>query len=564
MNRTGNQLDSSKDDNIGNKYEEEDIDEIFNNNDDFEESFIKECDSEEKYNVMNNCDIEILYNNDLSEYFYNIHQPELNDLESVVRKKASQDVEEELLNLNLDDLTQKELKEKIKEIGKKHIKRQQSILSSYGNEVITYLDNIIGDYTDKFNFENFESLDDESIENILYYIVRDFAEYERLTPLLNDPHIEDISCNGPEIPIFIYHDKYGDLMTNLIYEDTELNTVVSSLAQKSGNHVSIANPYLDGRLPDGSRLQLTYRKEISPKGSNFTIRKFREEPFTPVELVEFETFSLDQIVYLWLAIQNNKSLVFAGGTASGKTTSMNAISLFIPPRSKVISIEDTREITLQHENWIQSVTRDSFGEENSTNVDMYQLLRNALRQRPEYIIVGEIRGEEAKTLFQAMSTGHTTYSTMHAEDVKSAINRLENEPINLPRQMLDSLDILSIQVRTEVNGETVRKCNQLVEIINVNSNTNSIEIEKLYEFNKKENKIKKKGQSHILKDIQHELNYTDEEFEEEINRRKKVIKYLKNNSNTYDYREITNVLRTYMRNKDKVMKKIENDEYDLS
>jgi flagellar protein FlaI len=387
--------------------------------------------------------------------------------------------------------------------------------------------------------------------------VRDFADYEKLTPIMRDENIEDISCNSPEVPVFLYHKVHRDVITNVMYSQDELDEFVASLAQSSGKHISIAEPDLQGRLPDGSRMQLTYSDEISDEGSNFTIRKFQEEPFTPIDLIEFNTFSLSQMAYLWLAIQNEKSLIFAGGTASGKTTSMNAISLFIPPRAKIVSIEDTREITLRHSNWIKSVTRDSFGGGGTGEVDMYDLLRDALRQRPEYIIVGEIRGEEARTLFQAMSTGHTTYSTMHADDVGAAVRRLENEPINLPRQMLSSLDILSVQIRMIDDGDVMRRCKEMVEIVDIDSDTNEIKSKTTFEYNPDKDVVSYKGDSDILEEIKNINSWSQSELEDELERRKTVLRYLKEEVETRDYEIISSVLRTYMQDKDLIMEQIE-------
>lgn len=184
---------------------------------------------------------------------------------------------------------------------------------------------------------------------------------------------------------------------------------------RSGKSISVAKPYLDSTLGDGSRLQETLGREITTRGSSFTIRKFREIPITPIDLIKWGTFSLDMVAYLWLIIENNKSLILAGGTASGKTTSLNAISLFIPLKSKIVTLEDTRELQLFHENWIAGLTREAFTMGGKGTVDMYELLRQGLRQRPEFLIVGEVRGKEALTLFRAMSTGHTTYSTYMQE-----------------------------------------------------------------------------------------------------------------------------------------------------
>jgi len=206
------------------------------------------------------------------------------------------------------------------------------------------------------------------------------------------------------------------------------------------------------------------------------------------------------------------------------------------------------------------VTRDAFGQDDSSEIGMYSLLRDALRQRPEYIIVGEVRGKEAQTLFQAMSTGHTTYSTMHADDVKSAINRLEHEPINLPRQMITALDIMSIQVRTENDGELVRRCKNLVEIGGIKAKNNKLEAKSIFEYDPETDNIKSKiNDSNVLEEIKIIKNWTDEDVKEELNNRMKVLKYLKSeDGESLGYMKVTKILRRYMNNSNAVLKQIEN------
>lgn len=228
----------------------------------------------------------------------------------------------------------------------------------------------------------------------------------------------------------------------------ELDSLVVLFAQKTGKHISLATPIIDTTLSDGSRAQLTYGTTVSSHGSSFTIRKFREVPYSPIDLILNKTFTVEEMVYFWLAVEYNQSILFIGGTASGKTKSLNAVTQFIPQLSKIITIEDTREITLKHENWLASVVPDVANVSKERHeITMFDLLRVAMRQRPEYILVGEVRGVEAQTLFQAMNTGHTTFSTLHAGNVDSAIHRLENEPLNVPKATIESLNIVSSQVR---------------------------------------------------------------------------------------------------------------------
>jgi len=305
---------------------------------------------------------------------------------------------------------------------------------------------------------------DERVEILVYYLRRNFLGYGKLDPLMNDDQIEDITCNGPDIPIFLYHRKYANIQTNCLFGGEELNTFVLKLAQKADKQLSLSTPLIDAALPGGSRAQITYSDIISSRGSSFTIRKFRADPMTPLSLVANNTYDLDLMAHIWLAVENRKSMIVSGGTACGKTSTMNAISFFIPAVAKIVSIEDTREIQLPHANWLPMRTRESTGTGSTGNVGMFHLLKAALRQRPEYIIVGEVRGEEAQTLFQAMNTGHTTYSTVHAGNVRETINRLIHNPINVPPAMFNALDLVLVQSLLYDQGIGFRRCLSLNEI----------------------------------------------------------------------------------------------------
>ncbi|MFB6139761.1 MAG: type II/IV secretion system ATPase subunit, partial [Halosimplex sp.] len=232
----------------------------------------------------------------------------------------------------------------------------------------------------------------ETFYRLFYYLHRSFLGYGKLDPLMHDPGVEDISCDGANLPVFVYHEDYTDVETNVVFEAGPLEDFVVQLAQRSGRHVSVSDPVVSTTLPDGSRIELALGEEVTPRGSAFTIRKYADEPLTPIDLLNYGTYDDRMLAFLWLCIENNKSLIFAGGTAAGKTTSMNAVSMFVPPRSKVITIEDTRELSLYHENWLSSVTRERM---DDGDITMYDLLRSSLRHRPEYIVVGEVRGEEA-------------------------------------------------------------------------------------------------------------------------------------------------------------------------
>ncbi|MCX6683265.1 MAG: type II/IV secretion system ATPase subunit, partial [Methanoregula sp.] len=388
--------------------------------------------------------IQIIYDHTTHEYTYRVIEPVLSD------------PEKELL---------KELKERLFEtldINTKDISKEEA-----GIRLRAAATDIILDFGIK--------LTPLQREVILYNMHKDFLGDGLIDSVMHDKYIEDISCDGVNTSLFVYHANYESMKTTLSYTNAEdLDSFVTKLAQRSGKYISIAQPILDSTMQDGSRIQMTLGQEVTAHGSTFTIRKFKDEPITPTDLIEWRTFAPLSIAYIWLCVENGKSAIFAGGTASGKTTSLNAISLFIPPLSKIVSLEDTRELKLPHPNWIPSVTRDSFDTSGRGEINMYELLRAAMRQRPEYILVGEVRGKECQTLFQAMSTGHTTYSTIHADSVASVVHRIENPPMDVPRNMLSALDFVCIQVQGRVGGKRIRRSKQIVEILDIDPRTNEL------------------------------------------------------------------------------------------
>ena len=419
-------------------------------------------------------------------------------------------------------------------------------------DVETMLKGLVHELLERYGAE----IDVKAFYRLFYYLHRDFRGYGRLDPIMHDSHVEDISCDGYDLPIFVYHDEYTDVETNVSFGGDELDRFVIRLAQHSGRHISIDDPMVETTLPDGSRAELALGKEVTPRGSAFTVRKYADEPFTPVDLLEYGTFDVEQMAYLWLAIQHNKSLLFAGGTASGKTTSMNAVSMFIPPRSKVLTIEDTRELELYHDNWLSAVTRERIHE--GTDVTMYDLLRSALRHRPEYIVVGEVRGDEAITLFQAMNTGHTTYSTMHADSVQTAINRLENEPINVPRAMVQSLDILCVQTLTRLGGERVRRNKVVAEIEGIDQRTGELDYSTTFTWDGEEDTFESTGSS-VLAEIRDERGWSQRELLQEIRNRESFLEYLWRNEIS-DYRRFTALINEYYADMDAVLERIDEDE----
>ena len=396
------------------------------------------------------------------------------------------------------------------------------------------------------------TLTDTSVFRLRYYLERNFLGWSRIDPLMKDSRIEDISCDGTGIPLFLYHREHQNIKTNIRFDEAALNSFAITLAQRSGKHVSIGSPIVDATLPDGSRLQLTFGTEVTTRGTSFTIRKFRETPFTPVELIETNTFDVDELVYFWMAIENNKSLLFIGGTASGKTTSLNAVALFIPPLAKIVSIEDTREITLYHENWIASVTRETSSEGSINTIGMFELLKAAMRQRPEYILVGEVRGSEAQTLFQAMNTGHTTFSTMHAGGVDAAIHRLGSAPLNVPRNMLQALDVISVQALTHRGRDRVRRCREIVELAGIDPLTGNLQVNTVFEYNPIPDTFSYSGRSRIYAEIMEYRGWSRTRFDQELQTRKKILIAMQDQG-IKDYRAVARIIQAFAIEPDRVL-----------
>ena len=407
------------------------------------------------------------------------------------------------------------------------------------------------------------SLIPQSKKKIIYFLEKQFLGLERLETLMRDPNIEDISCDGANVPFFLYHRRYGSLKSNVEFgNEDELSAFVIKLAQKCGKHISISEPMIDATMPDGSRIQMTLSTEVTTKGSTFTIRKFKEDPFSPPDLIEFNSMSSEMVAYLWLAVENGINALIAGGTAAGKTSTLNAISLFIPRESKIVSIEETREINLPHPNWIPGVSRSGFGEVVGNKVvgeiDLYDLMKAALRQRPEFIIVGEIRGREAYVLFQAMATGHTTYSTVHADSAQSLIHRLEGKPINIPRIMLQALDIVCIQVISRVKNKRARRCKQIIEIIDIDPTTKEILTNEVFHWDPVDDRFIYSGKSYILERIRSEKDLNREQMTTEIKNRSLLLEWM-NKTNIREFKKVATLIAQYFDDPEKIMKKIKED-----
>ncbi len=399
------------------------------------------------------------------------------------------------------------------------------------------------------------SLGSKSLNKLMYYITRDFIDYGKLDPVIRDTMTEDISVDGPEIPMYIYHRHHGSIRSNVMFNQQELDALVYKLAQRAGRHISLSKPLLSASLPNKDRIELSIGSEVTTKGSTVTIRRFKDVPITPVGLVNYGTFSVEMMAYLWMAVENGFNILVSGATASGKTTTLNALSMFIPPESKIVSIEDTREINLMHENWIPGVTRETEGAHGT--IEMFDLLRSALRQRPEYILVGEVRGREAYTLFQAMATGHITLSTVHADSADAVVRRLTKPPIDVPLMLLDSLDIITIQRMVKIADKGVRRCVQVIEITGIDFDAELLKTNEL--FNWRPDTFVFTGESKIFEDIMATLNMSEEELAEEFARRVRIIDWMKMKG-LDDFESLTRILFDYNTDPGSVEKRMMMDE----
>ncbi|PVX24007.1 MAG: type IV secretory pathway protein [Candidatus Bathyarchaeum sp.] len=388
---------------------------------------------------------------------------------------------------------------------------------------------------------------EEAVDKFMYYIIRDFLGYGKIDPLMKDPLIEDISADGVNIPIYVWHRDYESLPTNIIFKNSaELNSFIVRLAYLSKKNISLAMPILDASLPDGSRIQMTYGNEITRRGSTFTIRRFRADPLTISDLIALGTLSSEMAAYFWFAIENRASILVAGGVASGKTTILNCFSMFIKPGLKLVSVEDTAELNLPHENWIPSVARAGFGhdEQGSGSVTLFDLLKAAVRQRPDYLLVGEVRGEEAYTLFQAMATGHLGMGTIHGESASSVIHRLESEPMNIPRPLLTMINAIPVQLRTEVNGKPVRRTRAITEIIGLDPKTRELLTHEVYRWDARHDSFVYSGHSHLLEEKMKRKGLNEKELQDELYRRKTVLDWMVKQG-IRKYSDVVSVIREY-------------------
>jgi flagellar protein FlaI len=384
-------------------------------------------------------------------------------------------------------------------------------------------------------------------KKILYYLERNIAGYGKIDPLMFDPYAEDISCSGVNKPIFLWHRRYENIKTDVFFRDEEeLEDFIMRLVHKSGKHVSVAFPIVDVTLPGKHRLAVTYGREVSPAGTSFTVRKFREDPFTIIDLIKNETINESIAAYLWLLMENKMSLMIMGATGAGKTTALNAVACLTRPNHKIISVEEVAELNLPHENWVSTISRLGFGIESEGEIPLFDLIKSAVRHRPDLIIVGEIRGEEAFVLFQALATGHGGLCTIHAEDVETAIKRLTQPPMDIVPAIIPLMNcaIVVKHVRQPIFDQPGKQLSSR-KFIRVSEIKNANTIHDIFSWNTSSDTFQEDfSNSFLLKKIAKNFNLSMERLIHELENRKEMLLSLAE-QNIRDYHSLNDALSKY-------------------
>ncbi|MEM2338086.1 MAG: type II/IV secretion system ATPase subunit [Candidatus Bathyarchaeia archaeon] len=400
-------------------------------------------------------------------------------------------------------------------------------------------------------------LPDVSWYKILYHAERDLVGFGRIDPLMRDPNIEDISCDGVNKSVYVWHRTYESIETNLEFEtDEELDNMVVKLVHMAGKHVSSAFPIVDASLPGKHRLAVCYRREVTPFGTAFTIRKFREDPYSIIDLINLGTFSEEMAAYFWMCLENRASVMVLGGTAAGKTTALNALACLIKPGSKIITIEETAELNLPHENWVSLIARQSYGLGGSSvgEVTLFDLVKTSMRHRPDILIVGEVRGQEAYVLFQALATGHGGMCTMHAENLDSAVKRLTQKPMDIAPAYIPLMNIvLSVQrVHLMKGGE--KKAYR--RVMNVNEIADYEDYRTVFKWHPaKDEHIPALNKSIMLANISERLGVSKKDLLEEIERRKQILRWMRER-NIRSYRDVAAIIAEYYARPKQIYEKV--------
>lgn len=481
----------------------------------------------------------ILQEPDTGDLRYHAVEPELSPSEATLRADLEDQLQDELLFRSPDATGDGELAGMTRPASDGNEAREATLRAA--------VERIVGKYD--------LAIEEDRLRRVTYYLTRDWIHHGIADPFLQDPRIEEISCDGDEVPLYVYHRDHGSLQTNRSFPTGELRPFVTKLAQRAGRDISIARPLEGAALDDGSRVELTLG-EVSQRGPTFTIRRFQEDPLSLPDLIRFGTYDARTLAYLWEAMANGLSVLITGGTASGKTTTLNACSLYLPPKAKIVSIEDTRELQLPQENWIPLLTREGMAEE--TGIGMQTLLRHALRQRPEVLAVGEVRGAEAGVLFQGMNTGHQCVSTVHSDSVRGLISRLENPPMAVERELISELDLAVIQAQVTIDESRERRCMEIAELYDLDPDTRDLQTRTIFEWDEPTDTIREVASSRHMD----ALAERGREPYATIERRADVLEYLVDHDIT-DHQAVADVIQTYSLIPSRIDEQIADGDLDL-
>lgn len=402
------------------------------------------------------------------------------------------------------------------------------------------------------------TISNEYLDNLARKLFQDLVGYGEIDPLIRDDNLEEIMVIGIDKPVFVYHREYGMMKTNILFKDAgEVMNLIDSIARQINRRIDQESPILDGRLPDGSRVNATI-PPISADGPSMTIRKFKRDPLTIIDLINSKTISVELAAFFWLCFDGlgvkSANAIISGGTSSGKTTTLNALSSFINPKERIITIEDTLELQIPHEHVIRMETRPP-NVENRGELTMNDLVKNSLRQRPDRIIVGEVRGSEAITLFTALNTGHSGFGTLHSNDARETITRLTNAPMSVPNIMISAIDFIIMQNRIyRSDGVSFRRISEVAEVSGIEEGV--IQLNKIFEWDPQSDTIKNVGiTSKTLTEIANVSGNSLNSLYDEIKNREIVLQHMVD-QNIRSIRDVSTVLEMYYLNSQKVLNRI--------
>lgn len=402
------------------------------------------------------------------------------------------------------------------------------------------------------------AISNEYLDNLARKLFQDLVGYGEIDPLIRDDNLEEIMVIGIDKPVFVYHREYGMMKTNILFKDAgEVMNLIDSIARQINRRIDQESPILDGRLPDGSRVNATI-PPISADGPSMTIRKFKRDPLTIIDLINSKTISVELAAFFWLCFDGlgvkSANAIISGGTSSGKTTTLNALSSFINPKERIITIEDTLELQIPHEHVIRMETRPP-NVENRGELTMNDLVKNSLRQRPDRIIVGEVRGSEAITLFTALNTGHSGFGTLHSNDARETITRLTNAPMSVPNIMISAIDFIIMQNRIyRSDGVSFRRISEVAEVSGIEEGV--IQLNKIFEWDPQSDTIKNVGiTSKTLTEIANVSGNSLNSLYDEIKNREIVLQHMVD-QNIRSIRDVSTVLGMYYLDSQKVLNRI--------